>query len=168
MWFWLTPNGTCRPGDGDFRFWRQRPADRVEPSPAADTADHAGQRFWQAGWYFDRGWLNRLWYPHPLVYAAAAGLALAGLGVMLRRRAQGIIAVTLFLWCLYFSAVTVIAGAPEYRYRMVLEPVMVVAVATAVCGRRRGTGILPVPGPGSGKMPVPPNRAALEVKHDGT
>ena len=132
VWFWITPNGTYRPNTGDFEVGG--PGTMYPSDPRSPTSDeYAGQAAWKSNWYFTQGRLNFLWHPHPLLYGAAAAVTLAALVFLLRAPASRGPAIFLTLWLGYFFAVTVFAGSPEYRYRMVLEPVMIVIVATASC-----------------------------------
>jgi 4-amino-4-deoxy-L-arabinose transferase-like glycosyltransferase len=131
VWFWITPNGTFRPNTGDFGFATTRPQGEVVAG-FAETDEYAGQAAWRSNWYFTKGYLNFLWHPHPLLYAIAAAVTLWGLVFLLRTPACHVPAIFFGLWLLYFSAMTVMAASPEYRYRMILEPTMVIIVTTAL------------------------------------
>lgn len=148
VWFWLTPNGTFRPKTGDFRFSATRPDSTRAVQAEGDEQDDGapGQATWRAAWYFKRGWINFLWHPHPLLYALAALVTAASICILAVSPRQRGLAVFLGLWLFYFSAVTTLAACPEYRYRMVLEPTMIVLVVSAwehvrakFGARRRGT-----------------------------
>jgi 4-amino-4-deoxy-L-arabinose transferase-like glycosyltransferase len=133
VWFWITPNGTFRPNTGDFRL---SPSESADPAKPFESDEYAGQAAWKSNWYFTRGGLNFLWHPHPLLYALAASITLAALIFLLRTPACRGPAIFLGLWLAYFSAVTVLAASPEYRYRMILEPAMIVIVVVAWCRYR--------------------------------
>ena len=126
-WFWITPNGTYRPNTGDF----QVPAsDFADPARLPEVDEYAGQAAWKSNWYFTQG-RQFLMAPHPLWYAAAAVITLAAQVFRLRMPMFRGPALFLGLWLTYFSTVTVLAASPEYRYRMILEPAMIVIVVTA-------------------------------------
>ena len=130
-WFWVTPNGTFRPKTAELRSQGYQ-ADESGQQPGKPMPEGcASPSTWRSEWYFDRGRLNVLWYPHPVPYGLAALAAAAGLAVMARDPRQRILGITFGLWGLYFCAVVTIVGSPEYRYRMVLEPLMIVVVVTA-------------------------------------
>ncbi len=146
VWFWITPNGTYRPNTRDFEIGREADASAILPG----NDEYAGQSVWKSNWYFTGGGLNVFWHPNPLLYALAAASTLAGLIYLFRLPEYRALAVFLGLWLAYFSTVTVIAGSPEYRYRMILEPTMIVVVATAWCRFRFGKEAQQDPGAGSG------------------
>jgi 4-amino-4-deoxy-L-arabinose transferase-like glycosyltransferase len=132
-WFWLTPNETYRPNAGDFQFGIARPKWEYGTAAKADDGfDVPGQVTWHASWYFRRGRLNSLWYPHPLIYGLAALTCAVSIGVLAKTPKSRGLALFFVLWLGYFSAVTALFGCPGYRYRMVLEPVMIVLVVCAV------------------------------------
>jgi len=149
VWFWITPNGTFRPNTGDFDFGAARPK---SPGPAvpADGDEYAGQAVWKSDWYFMKGGLNFLWHPHPLLYAAAAVVTLTALVFLLRLPACRPMAIFFALWLAYFAAVIVMATSPEYRYRMILEPTMIMIVVAAWC-RFRMARSEKVPSPATGR-----------------
>ena len=154
VWFWVTPNGTFRPNTGDFDFATAR----LDPDDSANVAasgNYAGQAAWASNWYFQRGCLNFLWHPHPLLYAAAAAVTLAALVFLLRDPAHRATAIFLGLWLAYFFAVTVMTASPEYRYRMILEPTMIIITATAWCRFRIGKA--------AGQDSAPPQLASDRV-----
>ncbi len=129
-WFWADPNGTFRPHTGIYHSpWRASPV-----GPAEDEiwskGSYRGQRTWHGDWYFEQGRLNWLWHPHPLAYSLAALAAAAGVAGLLVLPGYRTFGILLGSFLLYFSLVTVITACPEYRYRMVLEPLMVVGVTT--------------------------------------
>jgi 4-amino-4-deoxy-L-arabinose transferase-like glycosyltransferase len=131
-WFWVTPNGTFRPNTVDFDYGAASP----EPSSAAKLPEFdgcAGQAAWKSNWYFAKGGMNFLWHPHPLLYGIAAAVTFSALVFLLRARKYRRPAIFFALWLAYFCAVTVVTGSPEYRYRMILEPTMIIVVVTAWC-----------------------------------
>jgi hypothetical protein len=131
-WFWATPSGTYRPRTGVYHSpWHADPFDPAAEREMWIHGSYRGQQVWHADWYFEQGRLNWLWHPHPLVYffaALAAAAAVVGLSVAPRHRPLGAL---LGFLLLYFCVVTVLTACPEYRYRMILEPLMVVAVTLA-------------------------------------
>jgi 4-amino-4-deoxy-L-arabinose transferase-like glycosyltransferase len=149
IWFWVTPNGTCRPNAGDFEAGTVRPASEVPQRPSDDD-DYQGQVAWHSSWYFTDGKLNFLWYPHPVLYAAAALTTLAALVVLLRTPACRAPATFFALWLAYFFIVTVVSGSPEYRYRMILEPTMIAISVTAWHRLRVGRPMKKDPAGGNG------------------
>jgi hypothetical protein len=132
IWFWLTPNETYRPNTGDFKFGIDRAKwEYSTPSPnGADELDVEGQSTWHAGWYFQQGRLNFLWHPHPLVYLLAVLACVASICILLLAPTTRGVAIFFALWLGYFSAATTLFGCPSYRYRMILEPAMIVLVVT--------------------------------------
>ena len=60
-----------------------------------------------------------------------AVVTLSALVFLLRTPACRGPAIFLGLWLAYFFAVTVLAASPEYRYRMILEPTMIMIVVAA-------------------------------------
>ncbi len=135
VWFWITPNGTWRPRTADFDV-RGSLAEQDSPDVLPQADEYAGQSVWKSDWYFTQGRLNVIWRPHPLLYAAAAVATLVGLIFLIRLPECRAVAIFLALWLGYFFAVTVMVASPEYRYRMILEPTMIMIVVTA-CQRFR-------------------------------
>jgi 4-amino-4-deoxy-L-arabinose transferase-like glycosyltransferase len=133
VWFWLTPNETYRPNTGDFRFGIDRP--KWEYSTANPNGPEGleveGQSTWHAAWYFKEGRLNFLWHPHPLIYSLVVLACAASIVVLARTPQTRGLALFFALWLGYFSAVTTLFGCPSYRYRMILEPAMIVLVVAA-------------------------------------
>jgi 4-amino-4-deoxy-L-arabinose transferase-like glycosyltransferase len=136
-WFWLTPNGTFRPEPGQSH--RENEDDAAGPSATVAAQRSywlADQNNWHASWYFDRGLINAVWRPQVAVYAFATLAVIAGLVTLIRSQEHRLLGISMALWFLYFSMITVLAGRPEYRYRMVLEPAMIMVAASAcVVGR---------------------------------
>ncbi len=141
VWFWLTPNETFRPNTGDFHFGIDQAAPKY-PEATPVHVDVEGQATWSAKWYFQRAWLNRVWHPHPVVYALAVLACVVSIGVLAASPGTRGVAVFFGLWLGYFSAGTTLFGCPAYRYRMILEPAMIVLAVTAWetlrASRRRG------------------------------
>jgi 4-amino-4-deoxy-L-arabinose transferase-like glycosyltransferase len=132
VWFWLTPNGTFRPNTGDYSFKVER-ADLTygTAAPKGDEGiEVGGQSTWHAAWYFKQGRLNFLWRPNLLIYAVAVLACVLSIGILaLTAKTRGL-ALFFVCWLGYFSAVTVLMACPEYRYRMILEPAMIILVVT--------------------------------------
>ena len=140
VWFWITPNGTFRPNSEDFRFGWQRPdLLSAEKSVNDNEAYPAGQTTWSAAWYFRGGPLQWIWRPSPFLYALAALTTVTAICILLCCPERRGLALFLGLWLGYFSAMTALAACPEYRYRMILEPTMIVLVVCAA--GRLGSGV---------------------------
>jgi hypothetical protein len=130
LWFWITPNGTFRPRTPQFH---------MTPPPSEDSSDSAqlpedygDQVHWFSESYFHDGSLNWLWHPSVGIYLLAGLVAFTGalvLAIDPARRSQGM---ALSVMLLYVAAVTAVGAPPEYRYRMVLEPLMVVCAVRVV------------------------------------
>jgi len=132
-WFWLTPNGTDRPCTGVYRsLLRAEPIAPAEEKERWTKGSYQGQKTWHADWYFQRGGLNWFWYPHPLLYLFAALAAVVATAALIRSPRQRTLGILLGLLFLYFAAVTIVTACPEYRYRAILEPLMIVAVTTGL------------------------------------
>jgi 4-amino-4-deoxy-L-arabinose transferase-like glycosyltransferase len=142
VWFWVTPNGTYRPLTGRFEISRGV-CDVVAGNQDAKCEPLAGQVTWQSEWYFEQGLLNYLWFPHPLIYGIAGVAVFLGLAMLLRVSRHRVSALLLASWLGYFALTCALATRPEYRYRMILEPTMIIVVVTAaecmVAARRRGS-----------------------------
>jgi len=97
-----------------------------------------------------RPMLHLLYRYPPLAQAAFSALSLAAAIVLLRGtgRDRAFGALTL-AWLLYFSAVTVLAMYPLFRFRMVLDPVAIVAITAATVrvavALRARKGLPPLP-----------------------
>ena len=130
VWFWLTPNETFRPNTGDFRFASDRPKWEygTDLHKVADSGEVDGQSTWHAAWYFQKGRLNVFWHPHPAIYALAVLACAVSIGALAFKSSTRGLALFFALWLGYFSAVTTLFGCPAYRYRMILEPAMIVLV----------------------------------------
>ena len=106
--------------------------DRAEETPTLDDSlragDYCGQAYWRWDGFYREGKLNWLWHPNPWLYLATTALACCGIAVLYfdRRRAA---AVALGSLLVYFAALTSIGAPPEYRYRMILEPILIVCIA---------------------------------------
>jgi 4-amino-4-deoxy-L-arabinose transferase-like glycosyltransferase len=142
VWFWLTPHETYRPNTDGFSFPFEN--------------DDQGQATWRAKWYFQEGGLNFLWYPHTLVYGLAVLACAASIVTLAVSPGTRGAAVFFALWLGYFSVVTTLFGCPAYRYRMILEPAMIVlavlgweALRAMSASRRSGKQLSPLP-PGEG------------------
>jgi 4-amino-4-deoxy-L-arabinose transferase-like glycosyltransferase len=127
--FWITPSETFRPNTRSFRFSGDRPKREYETE--LPIAEIQGQATWKASWYFQQGWLNVLWHPELWVYALATLACAAAIVFLVQKPGMRGVAVFFGLWLGYFSTVTTLFGCPVYRYRMILEPAMIVLV---VCG----------------------------------
>lgn len=128
-WFWITPNGGRRPRTRDFHLYEDRsPLNAVLASPPL-VEDYAGQAHWRWDGYYRDGKLNWLWYPNPWLYLSAAGVTALCVIAMFCNRRQRPIALACGTLLVWFGVMTAIGAPPEYRYRMPLEPIMIVCVA---------------------------------------
>lgn len=139
-WFWITPNGNPRPNTSMFRLFSRLPPDEDQGERKALPGSYANQEFWCSDAYFHRGSLNWLWYPNPWSYSLVALLTLAGCAAMISIPGRRVYGLTLAMLLLYFSAVTVVGSPPEYRYRMVLEPLMLVSIVPIFTSIARTVG----------------------------
>jgi hypothetical protein len=130
-WFWITPNGTCRPNTPEFRLFTPKTVD-----PSDFQSQYAGsyenQFFWFSDAYFHHGCLNWLWHPSPWSYLLIAVFMFVGLINMVTKPGQRVFAIAFAMLLLYFSVMTVVGGIPEYRYRMILEPIIIASVVPFV------------------------------------
>jgi hypothetical protein len=147
-WFWVTPNGTRRPLTQEVHAHEDEPAAApglVKPFPW----DYCGQAHWHWDGYYREGKLNWLWWPNVWLYFSTAVLAACGVATLFMNRrpaarpifpgnlphertahgARRAVAVEIALMMLYVSTLTVLGGRPEYRFRMILEPIMLVSIA---------------------------------------
>ena len=130
-WFWITPNGTCRPNTQQFRLFALQTTDLSDAqTPSAGL--YQNQFFWYFDAYFHQGCLNWLWHPNPWSYLLVALFVPVGLINMARKPGQRVFAIAIALLLLYFSAMTIMGAKPEYRYRMILEPIIIASVAPIV------------------------------------
>ncbi|MGO9114436.1 MAG: hypothetical protein ACLP9L_34905 [Thermoguttaceae bacterium] len=130
-WFWITPNGTFRPLTGEY--FSSRQSHDAEKSPGGSQRNEVPDQVqWRSAWYFEKGWLNYIWFPHPVLYAIATGITLASIVLLCCVPERRALAVFFGLWFSYFTAICVLGARPEYRYRMILEPSMIIVVVTAV------------------------------------
>ena len=123
VWFWVTPNGTRRPATPEVHLFQKPVEESVEPGEPEGTYADAAHWRWDA--YF-QGKLNWLWFNSAWLYLATAVLASCGLLVMAVRPSQRPIAAALAMLLFYFATMTAIGAPPEYRYRMILEPILIV------------------------------------------
>jgi hypothetical protein len=131
-WFWITPNGTRRPQTQSFHMNEVRPEEGLISENALSTYDYCDQAYWRWDGYFRDGKLNLLWYPNPWLYLSAGIVAACGAIGMLRNRRQRPSALAFILLLAYFGVMTAIGAPPEYRYRMPLEPILIVCAASLV------------------------------------
>jgi len=109
------------------------------------AADYEGQRTWRiepvAGWYEQV--LHRS--PSSHFHWLELDSLLCGLGTLLlviRRRTRAI-GLSLAIIFVYFAAVTAALEVENYRYRMVIDPCIIVATVCGLLGRREGTEATP-------------------------
>jgi len=114
-------------------------ADPAPNTPLVPTAPHvpptyAGQQTWLSPPCAD--FLERLmgclWWPTRWVYALAAVAALWGWIVWMERVGPRSLGLAVGLILLYFTLATGIPARPVYRYRMILEPLIVVVFSCAL------------------------------------
>ena len=134
LWFWITPNGARRPATASFHLFQERPPDAetagLEPRESYYDAVH-----WRWDGYYRDGKLNWFWFTNPCFYLVTALLTGWGLIVMGNCRSQQLIAAALAMLLLYFATMTAIGAPPEYRYRMILEPMLIVAIVQLLLER---------------------------------
>ena len=137
-WFRVTPNGTRRPQTPTFHMNEARPEENPDFTNALGAPDYCDQAHWCWEGYYRDGKLNWLWHPNPWLYLSAAGTTACGLVAMLGHRRQRPVALACGFLLAYLAVMTAIGAPPEYRYRMPLEPVMVVCIASLAMslGRR--------------------------------
>ena len=78
-------------------------------------------------------------HPNLWAYLGTLLFTLVGLIFMIRKREFRFVGAALALLLAYFAAATVIGASAEYRYRMPLEPIMILAIACWV------TSLVPAP-----------------------
>ena len=105
----------------------------AESIPLDDTYQYDGQAvcYVPALLGVHEALVKRLWRPRRLLYAAAAVATLCSCLVLLRGPASRSRGAAFGLCLMYFPLVTVLFGFPDYRYRMILEPTMIVIVSAA-------------------------------------
>lgn len=130
-WFWITPNGTFRPNTHLFRLFTLK-ADGSSDSQSQRLGSYYNQFFWFSDAYFRQGCLNWLWHPNPWSYLLVALFIPVGLIAMARKPGQRVHAIAFAMLLLYFSVLTVVGARPEYRYRMILEPIIIASVVPVV------------------------------------
>jgi hypothetical protein len=124
VWFWITPNGTRRPRTPDFHLFENTVAEEALP-----PGEYCGQAYWIWDGYYRDGKLNWLWHPNPWLYLSATGITACAVIAALRDLQRRPFAIAGGLLLAYFGVMTAVGAPPEYRYRMPLEPVMIVCVA---------------------------------------
>ena len=147
-WFWITPNGTGRPQTPEFHMNEDRPPAAATPESMPGTIDYCDQAHWRWDGYYRDGRLNWLWHPNPWLYLSSAIATACGVIIMLCNRRQRPFALVFGLLLPYIGLMTAIGAPPEYRFRMILEPIMV--VCSAVSGADRAMACRTVPD-GSGR-----------------
>jgi hypothetical protein len=133
-WFWITPNGTGRPRTPEFHMNEERAAEAAPTGNLPGTDDYCGQAHWCWDGFYRDGRLNWLWHPNPWLYLSTAAMAGCGIVVLLFDREQRAIAVALGMLLVYFAGMTAIGAPPEYRYRMVVEPILIVSIVQLLLG----------------------------------
>lgn len=133
-WFWLTPKA----------FTIKYPWGEFYSTGAAipSEASVAGQKRWFSPLLLaaNNAFLSTLWHPRWYFFALAALAAHIGCLLMILDpdcRDAGLAIASLLL---LFSLTVVGVGCPEYQFRMILEPAMIVAVTAGLMSwyRRRG------------------------------
>jgi len=114
-------------------------ADSVPDKPLAPTAPHipptyAGQQTWFSPPCADflEGLTGCLWWPSRWLYALAAVAVLWSWIVWMERVGPRSLGLAVGLILLYFTLATGIPARPAYRYRMILEPLIVVVFSCAL------------------------------------
>jgi hypothetical protein len=129
VWFWITPNGTRRPLTLELHAHEDGPTPAKAFGSAFPPPDYCGQAHWRWDGYYRDGKLNWLWHPSAWLYLLTTVWAGLSVTVLFFDRPHRAAAVAIGLLLLFVSSLTVLGGRPEYRFRMVLEPIMLVSIA---------------------------------------
>jgi 4-amino-4-deoxy-L-arabinose transferase-like glycosyltransferase len=128
--YWITP--------AEILCWQPDNAVRGEfspglPLPPGEPCSYLGQRTWYSprlsAWH--HALMQVCWQPSRWLYAVAAMATFWGWIALLRIPERRALAVALGLLMLYFTLTVALFAPPVYRYRMALEPIMIVIVGTA-------------------------------------
>ena len=128
-WFWITPNGTWRPLTRAFHMYENRTEEIPALGKTLETANYCGQAHWQWDGHYRDGKLNLLWHPNPWLYLLTGVLACCGIVALFVDRCHRPIAIAVGTLLPCFAALTAVGAPPEYRYRMILEPMFIVCIA---------------------------------------
>jgi hypothetical protein len=127
--------------------WYYRNADRAEVATHftlkadEEPSSYEGQRAWYLPAPADllNALTSCLWFPSRWVYAVAFGALVWSLINLISRPPWRTLGMAIALLLLYFTAVTSIPAQPMYRYRMVLEPIMIVVVSAAIVTAKKSS-----------------------------
>jgi hypothetical protein len=125
--------------EGETLHWQAGDAERGEFSdgqrlPPDDVCSHLGQNTWFSptinAWH--QAYMTCCWFPRRWVYGLAAIATLWGFTGLLANPRRRMVGVTLGLLFLYFTVTVALFAPPVYRYRMALEPLMIVVFVCAL------------------------------------
>jgi hypothetical protein len=110
------------------------------PTDACERPTYAGQRTWCWPPGADAlEWLTaRVWWPSRLLFAFVAVATFWAWIVWIERIGPRGLALAVGLILLYFTLTTGIVTRPVYRYRMILEPLIVTVIGCALVRWRPG------------------------------
>jgi hypothetical protein len=131
-WFWATPKPFFVLPWGSFYAAHELPAGRNTPVARAYLPD--GQVTWTVPLWQSacEAFLKVVWHPNSFVFVLGALASAIGCVLMIwdpLSREAGLAAASVLL---VISLVTTFFGWPQYRFRVPLEPIMIVTVAPAV------------------------------------
>ena len=98
------------------------------------TYDGQSVWYWPALARFHDGIVRCLWYPSRWLYGCTTLAVLAACIWMIRRMPWRPLAWTFVLLLLYFPACNTLLAEIDYRYRIMLEPLMIIVVSVALAG----------------------------------
>jgi hypothetical protein len=131
-WFWATPKPFFNVPWGTFYAARELPSGRF--ASVQETAVPEGQVTWELPRWRATGemFYRVAWHPNSFVFALAALASALGCVYMIRSpglHESGLATASVLL---AVSLTTTCFGWPQYRFRLPLEPIMIVAVAPAL------------------------------------
>jgi len=126
-WYYLEPE--C--GQAAIDSAPETPLEPIAPHIPPTYADQQTW-LWPPCADFLEGLTGCLWWPSRWLYALAAGAVLWGWIVWMERVGPRSLGLAVGLILLYFTLATGIPARPVYRYRMILEPLIVVVFSCAL------------------------------------
>jgi 4-amino-4-deoxy-L-arabinose transferase-like glycosyltransferase len=130
VWYWMTPNGTFKPNVVDFRPFTE--SGKEIPQQESNEAYYAGQSHYYHPEMYDWWPITFMWRPHVVVYGIASLFTFLSLIILLSNKSSRRIGLLLGIVLFYLCLVVVGVARPEYRYRMINEPIMTMIVITAL------------------------------------
>jgi hypothetical protein len=130
-WFWVTPKPFFVVPWGSFYAARELPLGSVATAGKNAAINPPGQTTWTVPFWraASNAYLRVVWHPNSIVFGLAALASAIGCVVMIRditMREVGLAAASILL---VVSLSTTFFGWPQYRFRLPLEPIMIVAVS---------------------------------------